>query len=173
MQGFNYSIKNVGAWNFPGRPLDYRFINELQLDDWVAEAKDLQGELTDSLIESSIRLMPPELFRISGEEIIAKLKSRRDDLQRYAKEYYEYLAKTVTILGSEKTEKIEIEVLPDKKVRIEVFKINKEGNIMDTPYYSRRFNASETKDIFLYGLGKKDIIYFKRRKEKQNKYSYH
>ena len=53
--------------------------------------------------------MPPELFTISGEEIIAKLKSRRDDLQRYAKEYYEYLAKTVTILGSEKTEKIEIE----------------------------------------------------------------
>jgi hypothetical protein len=85
LQGFNYSIKKVGAWNYPGRTLDYRFINELQLEDWVAQAKDLQGELTDSLIESSIRRMPPELFKISGETIIAKLKSRRDDLQRYAK----------------------------------------------------------------------------------------
>jgi hypothetical protein len=167
LQGFNYSIKKTGAWNFPGRTLDYRFINELQLDDWVAQAKDLQGELTDGLIESSIRLMPPELFKISGEEIIAKLKSRRDDLQRYAKEYYEYLAKTVTILGSEKTEKIEIEVLPGDKVAIEIFKINKRGNIIDTPYYSRRFNASETKDIYLYGLGRKDIIALKG--ERKNK----
>ena len=167
LQGFNYSIKKTGAWNFPGRTLDYRFINELQLDDWVAEAKDLQGELTDSLIESSIRLMPPELFQISGEEIIAKLKSRRDDLQRYAREYYEYLARTVTILGSEKTEKIEIEVLPGKKVRIEVFKINKQGTIMDTPYYFRRFNSSETKDIYLYGLGKKDIISLKGERKNQ------
>ena len=172
LQGFNYSIKKVGAWNYPGRTLDYRFINELQLEDWVAQAKDLQGELTDSLIESSIRRMPPELFKISGETIIAKLKSRRDDLQRYAKEYYEYLARTVTILGSEKTEKIEIEVLPGRKVDIDVFKINKHGNIIDTPYYSRRFNAKETKDIYLYGLGKKDIISLKGG-ENKNKIKVH
>ena len=171
LQGFNYSIKNVGAWNFPGRPLDYRFLNELHVEDWVAEARDLQGELTDSLIERSVRLMPPELFRISGETIIAKLKSRRDDLQQYARDYYKYLAKTVTILGSEKTEKIEIEVLPDKKVEIEVFKINKQGNIMDTPYYFRRFDAGETKDIYLYGLGKQDIISIKG--ERKNKIGIH
>ena len=171
LQGFNYSIKKTGAWNFPGRTLDYRFINELELDDWVGQAKDLQRVLTDSLIESSIRLMPPELFTISGGAIIAKLKSRRDDLQRYAKLYYEYLAKTVTILGSEKTEKIEIDVLPGDKVAVEIFKINKLGNIIDTPYYSRRFNASETKDIFLYGLGRKDIIALKG--ERKNKIDIH
>lgn len=158
VQGFGYSIKSIGGWNFPGRPLDQKFLNELTLDQWVTQAKDLQGVLTDSLIESSIRLMPPELFNISGNEIIDKLKSRRGDLQEYAKKYYAYLAKTVTILGSEKKELIRVNVLPDKKVAVDVFKINKEGNVIDTSYYSRHFNPGETKNLFIYGLGKKDII---------------
>ena len=167
IQGFGYSIKNVGAWNFAARPLDQKFLNELTLDEWVMQAKDLQRVLTDSLIESSIRLMPPELFSISGNNIIDKLKSRRDELQEYAKDYYNYLARTVTIFGSEKKELIQLNVLPDKKVDVDVFKINKEGIIIDTPYYSRRFNAGETKDLFIYGLGKKDIIELKG--EKRNK----
>lgn len=169
IQGFGYSIKSIGAWNFPGRPLDQKFLNELTLYEWIEQAKDLQQALTDSLIESSIRLMPPELFIISGNDIIDKLKSRRDELQKYAKEYYEYLAKTVTILGSEKKELIEVNVLPGKKVAVDVFKINKEENIIDTPYYSRRFNAGETKDLFIYGLGKKDIIKLKGEKRSKIK----
>lgn len=169
IQGFGYSIKSIGSWNFPGRPLDQKFLNELTLDEWIAQAKDLQVVLTDSLIENSIRLMPPELFNISGNEIIDKLKSRRDKLQKYAKDYYDYLAKTVTILGSEKTELIKVNVLPEKKVAVDVFKINKEGKIIDTPYYSRQFNASETKDLFIYGLGKKDIVELKGEKRSRIK----
>jgi hypothetical protein len=171
VQGFGYSIKHIGGWNFPGRPLDQKFLNELTLDEWIMQAKDLQRVLTDSLIENSIRLMPLELFNISGNEIIGKLKSRRNDLQEYAKKYYAYLAKTVTILGSEKKELIEVYVLPDKKVDVDVFKINKEGGKIDTPYYSRQFSPGETKDLFIYGLGKKDIITLKG--EKRSKIKVH
>lgn len=171
IQGFHYSIKHIGGWNFPGRPLDQKFLNELTLDEWLAQAKYLQLVLTDTLIESSIHLMPTELFSISGNEIINKLKARRDELQVYAKKYYDYLSKTVTILGSEKKELIEVYVLADKKVDVDVFKIDKEGNKIDTPYYSRQFNPGETKDLFIYGLGKKDIITLKG--EKRSKIKVH
>ena len=102
--------------------------------------------------------MPPELFNISGAEIISKLKLRRDQLHKYAGDYYYYLAKTVTVLGSEKAEMIRVNVLPEKKVAVDVYKINKEGRTLDTPYYSRNFNAVETKQLYIYGLGGKDII---------------
>ena len=161
LQGFDRTIKSVGGWNYSGRPLDQKFLNELTLTQWVTQAKDLQSVLTDSLIESSVRLMPPQLFEISGQAIIDKLKMHRDDLQRYAREYYQYLAKSVSILGSEKTEKLEVNVMPDKKVAVEVYKINKAGNIIDTPYYSRIFDKAETKEIYIYGLGKKDLISLK------------
>ena len=169
IQGFNYSLKNIGSWNFPGRPLDQKFLNELTSDTWITQAKELQQVLTDSLIESSIRLMPPELFSISGNEIIEKLKSRRGDLQKYAKQYYNYLSKTVTVLGSEKKELIKLNVLPDEKISVDIFKINKEGNIIDTPYYSRHFSADETKELFIYGLGKKDILKVKGEKKSKIK----
>jgi len=161
VQGFNATLKSVGSWNFPGRPLDKKFLNELSLDTWLEQAKDLQRILTDNLIESSIRLMPVELFNISGAAIITKLKSRRDQLHKYAGDYYYYLAKTVTILGSEKAEMIRVNVLPQKKVAVDVYKINKEGRTLDTPYYSRNFNAVETKQLYIYGLGGKDIIELK------------
>ncbi len=161
LQGFDHKIKSTAGWNSRGRTLDQKFLNELTLDQWLQEAKALQQGLSDQVIESSIRLMPEQIFIISGQDIIDKLKSRRDDLQRYAMEYYKYLAKTVTILGSEKTEKLEVDVLPDKRVKVDLYKINKAGNIIDTPYYSRVFNDGETKEIYLYGLGKRDIISIK------------
>lgn len=161
LQGFDHTIKSTGGWNFSGRPLDQKFLNELTLDQWLEQAKYLQLVLTDTLIESSVRLMPPQMFEISGADIISKLKSRRNHLQKYAEAYYKYLAKSVSVLGSEKTEKLEVNVLPGREVKVDVYKINKSGNIIDTPYYSRIFNAEETKEIFIYGLGKRDIISLK------------
>ncbi|MGK2860574.1 MAG: BamA/TamA family outer membrane protein [Chitinophagaceae bacterium] len=158
IQGFGYTVKKAGGWNFPGRPLDRKFLNELPLDEWITQAKDLQLLLTDSLVESSIRLMPPELFQINGQIIIDKIKSRRGHLQEYAKEYYDYLTKKVTILGSGKKELIQVNVLPDKKVAVDIYGINKEDIQNDTPYYSRQFDAGETRELFIYGLGKKDLI---------------
>jgi hypothetical protein len=111
--------------------------------------------------------MPPELFAISGQTIIDKLKRRRDDLTKYAEKYYAYLARTVTVLGSEKTELIKVNVLSDMDVVVDVFKIDKEGKVIDTPYYSRRFQADQTKNIFIYGLDKRDLI--ELRGEKRNK----
>lgn len=167
VQGFNYKIKSIGSWNAAARPLDTKFLNQLTLEAWLSEAKFLQSVLTNELIERSLRLMPAQVFEISGEEIIAKLKTRRDDLQVYAESYYRYLARSVSILGSEKTELIRINVQADHKVNVGVFKISKHGVIVDTPYYSRDFDPAETKSLFIYGLGKKDLIEFSG--EKANK----
>ncbi len=161
LQGFGYTIKNIGGWNYPGRRLDRLFLNELKEEEWIEQAKELQLILTDSLIETSIRLMPQELFAISGREIINKLKSRRDKLDTYAKDYYSYLAKKVNITGSAKKELIEINVLPGEMVFISVFKINKEGEKNRNPYYSRNFYSQETKELRIYSFDKEDIIQVK------------
>ena len=158
LRGFDYSIKNIGGWNFAGRPLDRMFLNGLSLDEWTEQAKELQLVLTDSLIENSIRLMPPEMFDISGTEIINKLKSRRDKLDEYASDYYYYLAKKVAIPGSDKRELIHINVLPENKIAIDIFKINKEGVQAEIPYYARTFKSKETQEIRIYGLDKKDTV---------------
>ena len=102
MQNFDYGIKDVKMLNYEERNMDRFFSNEMTLDDWIHAAHILQQKLTDTIIAQSVQQLPPEIFAVSGKEFIAKLKSRRDHLVKYATEYYLFLAKEVEITGSKK-----------------------------------------------------------------------
>jgi hypothetical protein len=115
LQGFNTTIKNVPGWNKHGRMLDKMFLADLEKDNWLNEAEALQKTLTDSLIEYSIRRMPSEIFLISGNNIIAKLKSRRDHLKEYAASYYNYLVKYTRIYDASHSKKLEYDTIQRKR----------------------------------------------------------
>ena len=155
IQPFDYTIKDVTATE--RRFLDRLLTNHLTLEQWLTQAKSLQQALTDGVIETSIKQMPSEIFAISGNEIIAKLKSRRDHIHEYATTYFKFLAKEVEIVGSKKNEVFEINRLSDNETVINLFKINKEGETKNTPFYSRTFKTEETDEIRLYGLSGNDI----------------
>jgi hypothetical protein len=152
LQTFDYNIKDVALYNFPARHLDRQMANETTLQQWVSTAKELQTLLTDGVIESSVKEMPPEVFPFSGTEIIAKLKSRRDHLVAFATDYYKSLAKEVDIIGSEKEELFEITILNDLATKIEAFDLDKNDLPKNKSFYSRVFEAAETKEVRIYGL---------------------
>ncbi len=109
------------------------------------------------LIEKSMQQLPPEIFAISGKELIAKLKVRRDHLIDYAKEYYYFLAKQVEITGSKQREYFYVNTSDDGKTTVKVFRIDSTGKKSDTAFYSRNFNPAETKEIRLYGIDGEDV----------------
>lgn len=156
MPKFDYTIKNVTATE--RRFLDRLLTNKVTLDQWQTQARSLQQAITDNVIEASIKQMPPEIFAIRGNEIIAKLKSRRSHLVEYATEYYKFLAKEVEIVGSKKDEYFEVNKLNSNETAVNVYKINKEGKKQDDPFYSRTFKADETKEIRLFGLSGNDVF---------------
>jgi hypothetical protein len=102
--------------------------------------------------------MPPEVFPISGPEIIATLKSRRDHLTEYATTYYLFLSENANIVGSDKKEYFEVNRLDNEHTLVSIYDIKKDGSIADSPFYKRNFLTSETKEIRLYGLGADDIF---------------
>ncbi|HUS02149.1 MAG TPA: hypothetical protein VMY77_10505, partial [Chitinophagaceae bacterium] len=156
LQSFDYTIKDISKYNYQARHLDRRFLNEPSREMWLATAKDLQQLLTDAVIESSVKKLPPEVFPISGQEIINKLKSRRDHLVEYANEYYDVLAKEVEIVGSKQNEMFEISNNPTGDVTVKMFKPGKDGNTSPIPLYTRTFSNNETKEIRIYGIDGKD-----------------
>ncbi|HYJ38826.1 MAG TPA: BamA/TamA family outer membrane protein, partial [Chitinophagaceae bacterium] len=158
LQSFNYKIKKVKIYNYPARNLDRKFASEPSLEDWVCIAKDLQSRITDSVIENAVRKLPPEVYPISGDEIIAKLKSRRNRLVNFATTYYEVLAKKVDVVGSDEEEYFDVKRLNDQETEVTVYKINKEGVVKPDPIYKRVFNRSETKEVRLYGLKGTDVF---------------
>ena len=155
MKDFDYNIKDVGGYSYERRNLDRYFTNKMVESDWQSAAQSLKQSLTDDVIERSVKQMPPEIFAISGKKIIAKLKSRRDKIEEYAKNYYRFLSRQVEIAGSKKSELFEIKK-SNGETTINVYDL-KHGQPKDDPFYSRTFKADETKEIRLYGLGRNDI----------------
>jgi hypothetical protein len=156
LQSFDKTIEDITTYNFPARNLDRALLNELTHDQWTAVAKDLQQSLTDAIIETSVKQMPPEVFPISGNEIIAKLKSRRDHLMEYATNYYKFLAREADVTGSKKNEFFQVKKLNDNETSVAIYKIDKQGALEKNPFYSRLFKTDETKEIRLYGISGND-----------------
>ncbi|HYF29947.1 MAG TPA: hypothetical protein VD993_02400 [Chitinophagaceae bacterium] len=156
MEGFGEDIKDVRTFNFPARNLDRRMANAASLEVWTNAATELQNALTDAVIEQSIRLLPPEVFNVSGKEIIHKLKARRAHLVEFATDYYEFLAEEVDIPGTEKHEHFIIDRINDKETKVSIHKIKKSGEVESQPSYQRVFHRDETAEIRLYGIAGND-----------------
>ncbi len=158
LQSFDSGLKDVNTYGFPARNLDRRMANEPSLEQWVEIAEDLKKSLTNDVIEQAVKQLPPEVFPMSGNELIDKLKSRRDHLTEYATTYYKFLAKNVEIVGSNKKEFFEISRVNDNETTVKMYKIKKEGDLKQEPLYSRRFFTSETNEIRLYGMDDNDVF---------------
>ncbi|MDQ6889320.1 MAG: hypothetical protein M3Z56_03440, partial [Bacteroidota bacterium] len=156
-QSFKSKVGNINKFNFEERGTDRLFTNELNLENWLTIAKQLQASLTDEVIERSIKKLPPEIYTISGEKIISTLKSRRSQIVDYATKYYHFLAKEVEVVGTEGSEYFEVTPLDNEETSVKLFNKTKKGKKESEPFYSRTFLKSETKEIRLFGLGGKDI----------------
>jgi hypothetical protein len=156
LRGFHDDIDYVpGLGAYRIRYFDRIFMTEVSLDSWIEQANELKAALTDETIETVIRQWPDEIYDLSGEEIIRKLKNRRDNLDKYAREYYLFISKTVDVLASDKRELFKIERLDDENTKVTVIKISKKGAI-DQVIYQRTFKSSETEEIRLFGFDGED-----------------
>ena len=140
------------------RFFDNNFINELTLDDWLKEAAFIQKNMTDEVITEAFSKLPEKVYDLTAEEIIRVLKNRRENLQEIAKGMYGQLAKKVAIYGSEKSEYFEVIRKPNGITEVGMYDSDKKGNKKEQLYH-RIFKASETKEVYIYGLGNDDIFH--------------
>ena len=157
-QGFDYKIRDINGFNYNGRHFDRTFLIEPDWKDWQAAVRFLQENMTDESIEAAIRQLPEEIYQYRGDEVIGKLKSRRDDLMTYAREYYLFLSKALVIPGTNKREWFAVNRLSDEETKITIRSMPDEGSETDTLIFERLFLNKETKEIHLYGLGGDDLF---------------
>lgn len=154
-EGFDERINWPPGLSFNARHFDRTFLSGLSKDEWIAEATQLRNDFTDQIIESTVRRWPREIFDLHGEDVIRKLKARRDNIVSDALRHYDFLSRQVDVTGSDKRELFKITRLPSGDVDVLVRKISKKGELEQT-LYNRRFSPGETKEIRLYGLGGDD-----------------
>ena len=88
---FNKSGRNIKILGKKTKELDKQITGILKKEDWETIVKEFQKNISDPVIESAIKKQPPEIFAIRGNELIEKLKSRRDGLLTHVMKYYDFL----------------------------------------------------------------------------------
>ncbi len=154
-QSFDSIVENVVGLGFNARYFDRNFLQSKDRSDWIEMAKDVKNKLSDEVIREAVKDLPKEVYAISGNEIIQKLKSRRDQLPLLAEEFYEFLAKEVNVVGTNDDESFEINWIENGQLKVESHRISKKGNIKEL-LYRRIFSKDETKEVRIFGLGGKD-----------------
>ena len=158
MQTFKEEIKNVKWFNREPYPLDLAFVKKANEKEWIAQAKYIQENLSDADIDAAFSSLPKEVQDETIESIKHKLKIRRDQLQKYASNYYYVLQKTVLIVGTDKKDKFVINHKAENKLEVEVYRLKKEGQEL---LYTKEFSGAKTKNIWIYGLDDDDVFEIK------------
>ncbi|WP_196889600.1 metallophosphoesterase [Aureivirga sp. CE67] len=154
MQSYDEELRNVKWFNYEPFPLDKALILQSDWDVWEAQAKHIQDNLTDEVIEKAFKNLPENLQDQTIEEIKVKLKGRRANMVKIAREYFEYLNKFPVLKGTDKDEWITIERLGEGKTRVTIHrkvKGEKEALLLDRVYHKDLH-----KQIWIYGLGDDD-----------------
>ncbi|MBK7869850.1 MAG: metallophosphoesterase [Saprospiraceae bacterium] len=157
-RSYDKEIKKIKWSNYNARNFDPTFLNRLEWAAWEQEARFLQNQLTDEVIERAFReAFPPPVYEQDAEWIMTRLKARRDDLVNIARRLYEFTSRKVDVTGTDGRELFEVERLSDDSTRVRVFDTNKDAE-REQLLYERILLTSETKEIRLYGMQGEDIF---------------
>ena len=158
IEGFSENYPQINDLSWSGRHLDRRFLAGVSRADWDSLTNHIQHALSDSVITSAVRHMPPSWFEKTGPELIEILKARREKLPSISREFYELNAAYVSIFASDKRDFAEIERLDDDRVQVSLYKISKKANTKaKRPYFKRLFHDDETNEIWIDLLDDDDI----------------
>ena len=158
LQVYKGEVKRIQWLIYNARHFDRTFTSGVDWKDWQEEASAMKANITDEIIEKAFKEnWPKELYDIDAPTIIKNLKIRRDRLEIMAREAYEYMAKEVDVIGTEKRDLFKIERLDKDSTRIRVYDTNKEGE-EQALIFDRTFLTKETKEIIIYGLDGDDFF---------------
>ena len=167
LRPYHYIVKMLGVYEnevpnpahtyYNARHFDHTFLNALTLEDWQKEAAYIQENVTDEVIEAAMAMFPKHIYDMTGPEIEKVLKARRDNIKDSAKRMYLYLAKNSILHGTDKREYFEVIRTDDEHTTVSMYDSNKDGDKKEL-LYQRVFKTSETKEVYIYGLGGDDIF---------------
>ena len=134
-----------------GEFLDKRLLNGLTRRDFQRTAQAMQAQLTDDVLATALAHLPVAVRAADAPALLAALQARRAALPAFADRFYLNLARRVSIGGTAQ---------PD---RFDVFPYGDSVLVLvrnhTTRLYRRMFARTETRTIFLEGLGGKDELY--------------
>lgn len=150
-ESFDDEYNDVKALAINSKFIDDRALNMVTRAQFDSLAKEMQRSLTDNVIETGVKRLPPSVYKLVSESTTQKLKNRRDQLDKAAAMFYKVLAEEVLVVGTDMEETFEVKRLNDEETEVSIVRKSDKKQV-----YHRIFKTSETKEIKLYGLAEDD-----------------
>ena len=154
---FRKDYKGLKSLNYKSKDKDRWILSSFTREDWQNQVKNFQKVMDDSVIDKALSNLPPEAQAVTSADIKKVLIIRRNILSEAIDEYYEMLAKSIYVIGSNNRELFDVVRQSNGDLQITVYNISKSGKKRKV-IYSRLVKESETEEVILYGLGKEDIF---------------
>ncbi|WP_430614956.1 metallophosphoesterase [Flavobacterium sp. JP2137] len=155
MQSFKEDFPAARWMNKTAFPMDIDFLKNKTEAEWVAQAREIESQLTDAHIEAAFAKLPVEVQDAEMRRIIKTLKVRRAKLADFAQAYYRALAQTAIVKGTDKKDRFTLTRLADGAVQLEHYRSKKSG---EEKIFERTYNPAETDEIWVYGLDDEDAF---------------
>lgn len=165
LEGFKDEARNIKRFNWAARNLDRFFLNELNEQQWKTAVDEFLSKMTDAVIQEAMDRQPEAIKDLRWNEIINKLKARRNFLAAEVMEYFKFLSQEVNVVTSDKKELFDVTINDDGSVHLQVFKITNEGE-KSTLMYDRVFDPTVTEELRLYGFGGDDRFIVRGKRDK-------
>jgi surface antigen Omp85-like protein len=147
---FEGKYQSIRVLSDNSRQLDRRFLSGLEKPVWDSIALAMKRRVTDAVIDSAVRTLPPE-YRSVAPSFAARLKQRRDGLPAVADKFYRVLAEVVDVHATDAPDRATVTYLPGGIVDVQLQSGDRE------PYYHRRFDPRETAEVRVYLHGGDDV----------------
>ena len=148
LQNYGPDYPWIKGLTLHGWEQDRWLLPSLSWEEWEVIARDVQARVTDETIDAAIRALPPEYAEIDGERLRADLSGRRDRLLEGARSFYEHLAREVDVQASDEAEQVTVTREADGTMLVEVHE--RGPGRASRPFYSRRFQPRETREVRIY-----------------------
>ncbi len=148
---FGPEYSPIGGLTWNARYLDRRFLQVLSWPTWDSIAVAVQSSITDDAITQAADRLPPSYGEAERTKLTGILRTRRDDLQREARRFYEFLAREADVHSSDAAELVAVRRSPDT-LHITIAQPGKPAR------FDRHFTGSETKEVRLYLHGGADRV---------------
>jgi hypothetical protein len=142
------------AWN--GRVVDRHLLGGVQPAVYDTVARELQAQLTDSVIGWAVAALPPEHRALDSARLERILRARRDSLPAAALRYAGLLAGEINLNGSDGADVLRI-VREGREVEVALF-MSRDSADKDVPYRRRRTSSDLTRELRVWLHGGRDTV---------------
>lgn len=146
-------LKETKKINKLGFALDMAVAGRSDESAWVRQARILQRQVTDSMIDKAFTCLPKGVMLDEIELVKRKLKRRKPELEAVARKYYRLLQRTPVVAGTDRSDYFLIERVPDGRTILRIYNPDTRESVME-----QQFSAKDTKELWLYGLAGNDTF---------------